>query len=307
LAEHSRRARLAQAGDHIDFVVTLVAERNETVGRLERQTNSGTVAIRELRDATCEQVADALALSLGLALTPGHSDAEPLVAKSGDDSSDSARAPIETGSSETASGSSPELTSPPAATATAAPVAPPRVPTKAAPAPNPEWSVGADLGAMIGITTHPLPRGELFVDFKPALRHLLPNLSLRGGLVGTAGSSETAIGPVQRWILAGRAEACPVAWVAGRFDVRPCVAFELGADNASGHGGSSLDDHGIWAAPAARLRLAFDLQPKLVSLEVSGGALIPLIHKEILAGSQSLYRDATVVFHAGLGISIRLP
>src|SRR5476651_1425224 len=48
------RAHLALAGEHIDFVVTLLTSGNETVGRLERQTDGGTVAIRELRDATCE-------------------------------------------------------------------------------------------------------------------------------------------------------------------------------------------------------------------------------------------------------------
>src|SRR6188768_1830901 len=85
LAESSRRARLAQAGDHIDFVVTLLADGKETVGRLERQTNSGTVAIRELRDETCERVADALALSLGLALAPADSNAEPVLEKSAND------------------------------------------------------------------------------------------------------------------------------------------------------------------------------------------------------------------------------
>ncbi|HEY0469423.1 MAG TPA: hypothetical protein VGC79_34775, partial [Polyangiaceae bacterium] len=82
LAESSRQARLAQAGDHIDFVVTLVANGHETVGRLERQTDSGIVAIRELRDATCERVADALALSLGLALGPGDSNVTPVLQES---------------------------------------------------------------------------------------------------------------------------------------------------------------------------------------------------------------------------------
>jgi hypothetical protein len=121
------------------------------------------------------------------------------------------------------------------------------------------------------------------------------------------GSSETAVGPVQRWILAGRAEACPVAWVEGRFDLRPCAGFELGVDSASSDGEGALDDHGVWAAPAAQLRLAFALQPRLVSLEAASGALIPLIRKEIFSGSQSLYRDAPAVFHAGLGVSVRLP
>jgi hypothetical protein len=35
--------------------------------------------------------------------------------------------------------------------------------------------------------------------------------------------------------------------------------------------------------------------------------LIPLIRKEIFSGNESLYRDAPVVFHAGLGVSLRLP
>lgn len=303
LAENARHARLAQAGDHIDFVVTLVADGNETVGRLERQTNSGIVAIRELRDATCEQVADALALSLGLALTPGQSNAPPLTPKPADSPETTAEA--------TPSESAAEPPSATASTGTATAMsassgeAPTPVPTP--PQPGAEWSLGIELGATIGITTHPLPRGQLFVDFKPALSHFLPHLSVRGGVVGSTGSSETAVGPVQRWILAARAEACPVAWIAGRFDFRPCAGFELGADNASAEGGTGLNDHGLWAAPGAQLRLAFALQPKLLFLEASGGALIPLIRKEIFSGSQSLYRDAPVIFHAGLGVSLLLP
>lgn len=59
IADSRARTRLAQAGDHIDFVVTLLSANGETVGRLERQTDRGTVAMRELRDATCTQVANA--------------------------------------------------------------------------------------------------------------------------------------------------------------------------------------------------------------------------------------------------------
>ncbi len=307
LAENSRSARLAQGGDHIDFVVTLVADSQGTVGRLERQTNSGIVAIRELRDATCGQVADALALSLGLALSPGQSTSEP-VAKPGDVSGTSAATAAVAPSENVpppppvvAETSQPEVKT----TAPPAPTAHEPVPTR--PESNATWSVGIDISAMTGVTTHPLPRGELFLDFRPALSHFLPNLSLRGSVVGAAGSSDTAVGLVRRWILGGRAEACPVAWVAGRFDLRPCAAFELGIDNASADGENGLDDHGLWAAPAGQLRLAFALQPKLLWLEASGGAVIPLTRKEIFSGSESLYRDAAVIFHAGLGVSLRLP
>ena len=50
LAGNALPPKLAEAGDHIDYLVTLVDSGTETVGRLERQTRAGTVAIRELRD-----------------------------------------------------------------------------------------------------------------------------------------------------------------------------------------------------------------------------------------------------------------
>lgn len=160
---------------------------------------------------------------------------------------------------------------------------------------------------MIGISTQPQPRGEAFIDLRPGSKHVLPDLSLRAGVVGAWGSSETAIGPVRRWIVAGRVDACPVAWRAGRLELRPCVAFELGATGASAEGEAGLDDRSIWAAPGGQLRLAIALQPEWLWLEVSGGALVPLTRNEIFSGSQSLYRDAPLVFHADLGILVRLP
>ncbi|MEI9939428.1 MAG: hypothetical protein WDO69_19585 [Pseudomonadota bacterium] len=303
LAESSRQARLAQAGDHIDFVVTLVATDRETVGRLERQTDSGSVAIRELRDATCEQVADALALSLGLALAPEQSTAEPLVEKSANDPG----ALVDVAPSATPETTPSPATPPPAAAAAAAHSPAPTIPLEDPPSSRPRWSVGLELGPMIGISTQPLPRGQLFIDLKPAPVPFLPNLSLRAGVVASVGSSDAAIGAVRRWILAGRAEACPIAWFAGRFDLRPCVAFELGATGASSDGETGLSESAIWAAPGAQLRFSVALQPKWVWLEMSGGVLVPLTRSEVFAGSQSLYRDAPAVFHGALGISVRLP
>jgi hypothetical protein len=283
-------------------VVTLVANGTETVGRLERQTNSGSVAIRELRDASCERVADALALSLSLALAPGESSAAPVV--------DPSPGTPEVAVAVAASASPEALTTP--ATPPAVPVAAIE-PSPAPGAPEPaldsgrQWSLGLDAGPMWGISTHPLPRGEAFVDFRPALAGFFARLSLRAAVVGAAGSSDTAIGAVRRWILAGRAEACPVAWSGARFDLRPCVGFELGATGASADGENGIDDRSVWAAPGGQLRLAVALQPKLLWLEASGGALVPLTRNEIYSGSQSLYRDAPLVFHGTFGISLRLP
>src|ERR1041385_595622 len=64
------RARLADVGGPLAFVVTLGNGPEGARGLLERQTDPRTVAIRRLDGGTCEQVADAIALSLAVANTP---------------------------------------------------------------------------------------------------------------------------------------------------------------------------------------------------------------------------------------------
>jgi hypothetical protein len=70
LGADAARVRLSHAGDRIDFVLTLEQVDVKSIGRLERQTGHGTIAVSELEDMNCEAVADALALSLALALQP---------------------------------------------------------------------------------------------------------------------------------------------------------------------------------------------------------------------------------------------
>src|SRR5688572_25256353 len=77
LEQLGRSARLADAGDPIDFVVTLGSKDGGSFGRLERQTERGTVAIRQVEAPACVEVADALALSLDLALDPGQAVGAP--------------------------------------------------------------------------------------------------------------------------------------------------------------------------------------------------------------------------------------
>src|SRR5690349_8010617 len=67
LAARGVQAKLAGVGDPIDFVVTLGTGAEGARGLLERQTKTGTVAIRRLDGGTCEEIADGLALSLSLA------------------------------------------------------------------------------------------------------------------------------------------------------------------------------------------------------------------------------------------------
>ena len=77
LGDRSSAARLAEAGDRVDFVVTLSADEQGSVGRLERQTNAGIIAVSEVEDTDCGRVAEALALSLALSLVPETGESAP--------------------------------------------------------------------------------------------------------------------------------------------------------------------------------------------------------------------------------------
>jgi hypothetical protein len=313
LTERAARARLAKAGDHIDYVVTLLSARGETVGRLERQTKSGTVAIRELRDASCERVADGIALSLGLALDPGAalpapvSAPEPATPPTPDAAPPKAEAPpiavAEPApiAAETAVAPDTRTGSLDATTSASSTVGDDRTRT-ASPPERRHRSIGLQGGALLGVTPGALARAELFLDIDRVLA-LVPDLSLRVALAGALGSTTTAIGPVQHWIAAGRGEVCPWRLGGMRVNVRPCLGVELGATGASGERQTGLHDTGLWAAPTAGLRGAFALVPSL-AVEAEAGGMVPLIRHEILAGQQTLYQAETVVFYAALGVSI---
>jgi hypothetical protein len=70
LTELGREVRLASVGDRVDFVVTVADAAEQSSGRLERQTELGTMAIREISAGRCDEVVEGLALSLDLALDP---------------------------------------------------------------------------------------------------------------------------------------------------------------------------------------------------------------------------------------------
>jgi hypothetical protein len=78
LGRLGRTAQLAGAGDRVDFVVNVAHAEPQSSGRLERQSSTGTVAIRDVSAESCAEVAEVLALSLDLALQP---NAEALVAR----------------------------------------------------------------------------------------------------------------------------------------------------------------------------------------------------------------------------------
>jgi hypothetical protein len=290
LAEKRSQARLAEPADHFDYLVTLVAGNGETIGRLERQTQSGAVAIRELRDGSCERVADALALGLSLALEPGAEQEPP--------------APV-------------EATPPPEPTAKSAPAAalpakpePPPLDRDAPAAPaaaersaklrDRRWSLGLAAQTLEGAMPRPLWQGFAFVDFAAAR-----SFALRLGAVGAYGSVSTQVGSVRHWIGAGRAEACPWRFGSPKAGLSPCAVFELGVTGASDSRPSALHARELWAAPGAALRLAFEIAAQF-TLEAQAGGLVPLIRETVYAGSEPLYSAEIIAFQASLGISARL-
>lgn len=300
------RARLAGAGDHIDFVVTLLSDGAETVGRLERQTNGGAVAIRELRDASCDRVADALALSLTLALDPAQAASEPSATSAND-------APATGAPTADALGSAKEIETARAG-AQPAPSLAALLPSNAPPAlrrPDPvsappRWFVGLNGGAQSGLATRAAFIGQAFVDSERVLPRLAPDLALRFAALGLFGSTPTTIGSVYRWILAVRSELCPVRWGNARFGLRPCVAIELGMTGATREGDAALADRGLWLAPGAELRSSFAVASKL-RLEAGAGGVVPLRRDEVFVGARPLYRDAIIGVRGTLGVSLALP
>jgi hypothetical protein len=285
--------RLAEAGDHIDFLVTLVVSGKETVGRLERQTRAGTVAIRELRDPSCQRVAEGLALSLGLALEPGQS--APAAASPVPDAAPQNEA------------IAPEVV-PSATFAAPSPVVPSGAAVQGLPAAatRRRVAIGAAGGALYGLSPSPLVRGQVFVDLDPIWPRWSSHFSARAGVVGAERSADTRIGAVRAFVLAGFVEGCP--WRIGNrgLSLRPCLGVELGVSGVSHDGNSGLSDRTLWATPGVGLRASFAL-PHRFGVEASAGVQVPLLRSEVFAGASSLYRAENVLFQAALGFSFGLP
>lgn len=296
----------------MDFVVTLIAEGGETVGRLERQTESGTVAIRELRDPHCTQVADALALSLALALEPATANSKQPEMAAEVPSGEQAKEPRQGASLRPAASTKTPIVQTNTTRAVGDPVRGTQSSPKGARLSNDAsdanargqgWA-GLQGGALVGITPNPLARVAAFFELRHASLGFVQDFSVRFAVVGALGSTSTKVGPVGRRILAGRGEGCPLSWGNARFSLHPCIATELGATDAS-HSRTGRSAANFWIAAAAGLRGTTTLLPGL-SLEGQLEAHLPLIQNEIYSGDTKLYSADPVAFQGGVGLSTRL-
>ena len=282
LAELGRRAMLARVGDRVDFVVTVGSASSASTGRLERQTARGTVAIRELDAPRCDEVTEALALSLDIALDPA-----------GD-------APSAASASSAATVASLAATpSPPLPPERGAPSARPADagPSAARFARGP-LQLGAQASLAKGIAPGWTPGGAVFAELRSTgERPFAGRLSL-----GAAFADDTvaAIDVDVLW-LAGRVEGCAFELRSGRLSIEPCLGAELGLLRGGSSGAAARTDAGIWGAALGHVRASLELDERF-ALEAQVGAVVPFVRYGVgssLGGN--LFRTEPVVLGLAVG------
>lgn len=283
------RGRLAAVGDRVEFVVTLGVSGEGSSGRLERQTSSGTIAIREVQAASCEAVADALALSLALAVEP-----------------ESEKPPTPAPAPEVSPPASAAVEAPPRAGA--AEPAPPALARRAQVATSAsEGGGGVRLGGMLAaadLFEGPwLFQAGAFAEVEASSAFVLPRSALRVTLLGGLRPDANADAEARLWLAAARVEGCLLAVGAGPFSLRPCVGGEGGVIGASAHG---ISDRAAWGAAVAHARVGYDFGR--LGVEGQAGGIVPLTHYEVTAaGSRAtLEKTSSVGFSAAVGLSVRL-
>jgi hypothetical protein len=251
LAARSVRGRLAQVGDAIDFVVTLGEDAAGSRGVLERQTETGTVAIRRVDDASCEQVAEALSLTLALAASSPEPGASPPRAM--------AAAPQPAPSP-----------TPTSIIKVSAPVQP-RAERHDAPS-GTLWSFGAHGLIAGGIAPGLLAGAGVSIELELGAGVLRP--AFRAAGFGAYGSGSRGGEDLSVQLLGGRFEVCPIELTSEPVAFRPCVALDLGELHSERDGVTGRSDRGLWAASEGSVRLSWSIAPSF-SLETQAGLLIP--------------------------------
>lgn len=285
LAELGRRATLARVGDRVDFVVTVAAAPSGSSGRLERQTTRGTVAIRELAAQRCEEVTEALALSLEIALDPASEVAGSTGAASvGRNAAD-------------ASSPSAALSAPPGGTPEVVDAGHARIDEQR----NRHWlALGAQASVLRGMAPGWAPGGAVFAELRA---NDAPALTGRLSFAAALASDTVSAVAVDVLWLAGRAEGCVFELRSGRLSLQPCLGVELGRLRGGSSGGGGRADSGVWGAGVGLARGSIELDAGL-ALEAQVSASVPFVRYRVgssLGGD--LFRTEPVV--AGLTFGVR--
>lgn len=297
LASLGGKARMAQAGDHIDFVVTLIATPSGTSGRLERQTEAGTVAIAEVEDPECRNVADAIVLTLSLAVHPPGAPSGITSTPTPRDRPGPASSPGPL--SESHPGSPPRT----AETEPAAGSSRPSEPVPPAPS-RPRWLLVAQGGISTVLTPEIAAAGAVLLDFEPAAG--AASGSYRIGALGLASSPEDpTVGRVDHWVAAARLAGCPVAIGRDPVTLMPCAVLDIGATGARAARATGLSASGQWLAVGGVARVRSWVSRGL-AVEAELGAVVPLTRYETTSGDRTLYRTGSMGGWFTIGPAVRI-
>jgi len=283
-------AELAGVGDAVDFVVTVGTSNGTSAGRLERQTARGTIAIRELSAPSCEEVAEALALSLALSAQE-RSSATPI-------------------------SSAPEATPTPAPSPVAvpAPSAARTSPSETDERPqarNPsavalsQWLLGAQGIFATGIAPNAALGFGAFGEYQVSKQDF-GGPSVRVSAIAARSDSETASGDLRASVITGRIDACPWALAGPSFRAAPCAAVELGPAFLESREPGGKADTRLWVSGLGLVRLSW-LAGRW-AIEAQAAAVVPFTHYRLtLDGSEITYETPALAFQAALGAGFRLP
>jgi hypothetical protein len=294
LAAHDVVGRVAQVGDHIDFVVTLGQDQAQASGILERQSARGTVAIRELRAPSCDAVAEALVLTLALALGPA-----PTADSRAPSAPEQTQAVVQSGETEQPStiGSPALVEAPgPARDQVAAP-------SEQRGRSSLEPSVGAQgsVGSLIGASPSFGANAFAGLAYERGLR---PSARIAFGVA----VANSVVPDVDLRLLVGRLEACPVS-MGGTFGVAFCAGLDLGAVHATSRAHGGTTDDAFWSAARGGARLEYAPPGARWGLELEGALMTPLTRYRLMAEQprRTLAEVRPIAVGLAAGGSLRWP
>ncbi len=289
----TERARIAAPGDEtaVAFSVRITTgPAGRVVGRLEIREPDGMRQERSVESATCNEVAQALALVGALYLDP-----------------DAIAGPAPPPPPPPPARSSPPPRPPPTATSPRPNV--PRTPETAA---RRAFDIGGGIGGGllggIGPSAAPLGRvfGEMALEGEAIDRSLSwarPSARLS---IEAATSSGDVVAGSQRYVLAaGTLRLCPVdVAVVPAFHLGPCAAVQAGAHRGTSQGvPNARDQDKPWIAPVASVHASLSLA-KTLSVELEGGLSFPLVKTRFFLGPDvTLFRAPVVAATATAAVT----
>ncbi|HTQ08110.1 MAG TPA: hypothetical protein VMI54_29855 [Polyangiaceae bacterium] len=301
-------AKLAGVADRIDFVVTLGMQNERAFGRLERQTAEGRAAVREVEAKSCDEVADAIALTLTLALEPGATATPPPSPPEAAEPPEArvppvAKPPATVQASPGKSAPSPQ---PPPDRAITTQVRPSPLPPAPKPAQEqaPRWFIGNDFTGEKGSLPDLLLGDRLFVELRSDVPWRASSVRLGVFVTRRTANADPAV-ELERF--GGRLEACPLALFGPTLEVSPCLALDLGAEHARGVGSSGVSSSAVWVAASGLARGVWHATDTL-ALETAAGAAFPLTRYQLREAGVSapIHRPEVIGLSVAVGIALRL-